>query len=180
MTTEAPETTDEVISRDAHERVKREKAALQDQVDKLSGTVIEMGKKEIVRSHFATKGLGPEDAEWAAKFSLPSIPDDTVADQLGTYLDENFARLYPKDDSTPDVPVDGAEKLPDTGDIPTPDANEPPGFARPSPAGDGQPPGVKIVTVDDDEFKDLLKSGDEAGLKELVTSDRFRYRTTLE
>ena len=178
MTTEAPETTD--VSREAHERVKGENAALLIKVDVLTKTVTDLGVKEIVRAHFTSKGLDGDGAEWAATIALPSIPADTAADQLGNYLDENFARLYPKDDSTPDEPVDGAEKPPDTGDIPTPDANEPPGFARPSPAGDGQPPGVKIVTVDDDEFKELLASGNEAGLKELVTSDRFRYRTTLE
>ena len=73
--------------------------------------------------------------------------------------------------------MDGAEVPPDMGDIPTPDALEPPGFAQPSPAGDGQPPGVKEVTVDDDEFKELLKSGDEQGLQALIKSDRFRWRT---
>ena len=28
----------------------------------------------------------------------------------------------------------------------------------------------------DDEFKELLKSGDEAGLQSLVRSDRFRFK----
>ncbi len=180
MTTEAPETDEAVISKEAHQRVQEQNAALQAKVDELSGTVIEMGKKEIVRGHFATKGLAPKDAEWAAKFALPSIPDDTAADQLSTYLDDNFARLYPTEDTPPDVPVDGEETPPDMGNIPTPDANEPPGFARPSPAGDGQPPGEKLVSVDDDEFKALVKAGDEAGLQTLIRSDRFRWRTTLE
>ncbi len=178
MTIEAPEIDeDATVSQKAHERVKGERDALQDQVDTLAKTVTDLGTKEIVRAHFTAKGLDGDGAEWAATFALPSIPADTAADQLGTYLDDNFARLYPKDDSPADVPVDGAETPPDVGDIPTPDANEPPGFARPSPAGDGQPPGEKIVTVDDEEFKSLLAAGDEAGLQALIRSDRFRFRT---
>ncbi len=180
MTTEAPE-ADEAVSREAHERVKGERAALQQQVDQLTKTVTDLGTKEIVRAHFTSKGLDGDGAEWAATFALPSIPTDTAADQLSTYLDDNFARLYPTEDTPPDVPVDGAEVPPDMGDmIPTPDANEPPGFARPSPAGDGQPPGEKLVSVDDEEFKALVKAGDEAGLQALIRSDRFRFRTTLE
>ena len=178
MTTEAPETTDDV-SREAHERVKGENAALQTKVNELTKTVTDLGVKEIVRAHFTSKGLDGDGAEWAATIALPSIPNETAADQLGSYLDDNFARLYPTENSTPDVPVDGEETPPDMGDIPTPDANEPPGFARPSPAGDGQPPGEKLVTVDDDEFKELLKSGDEAGLQALIRSDRFRFRTDI-
>ena len=175
MTIEAPETPD--VSREAHDRVKGENAALQAKVDELTKTVTDLGTKEIVRAHFTSKGLDGDGAEWAATVALPSIPADTAADQLGTYLDDNFARLYPTEDTPPsDVPVDGEETPPVIGDIPTPDAVEPPGFARPSPAGDGQPPGEKLVTVDDDEFKELLKSGDEAELQKLVRSDRFRFK----
>lgn len=170
---------DEAVSAEAHTRVKDQNAALQTKVDELSKTVTDLGTKEIVRSHFATKGMAPDDAEWATTVAMPSIPETTPADQLSTYLDENFARLYPADTPPPDAPpVDGAETPPDAGDfVPTPDANEPPGFARPSPAGDGQPPGVQEVTVDSDEYKQLLASGDEAGLQSLVRSDRFRFVT---
>ncbi len=179
MTTEAPD-TDETVSPEAHQRVKEQNAALQTQVDKLTGTVTALGTKEIVRGHFAEKGLEPKDAEWAATFAMPSIPQETAADQLGSYLDENFARLYPaKAPPSPDVPpVDGAEVPPDAGAfVPTPDAIEPPGFAKPSPAADGQPPGVQEVTVDSDEYKQLLASGDEVGLNALVRSDRWKWRT---
>ena len=180
MTTDVSDTDEAAVSKEAHERVQRENATLKSKVDELSGTVIEMGKKEIVRSHFATKGLGPEDAEWAAKFSLPSIPDDTAADQLGTYLDDNFARLYPTgspSDAT-DESGDGEGTPPPQGNVPTPDAQEPPGFARPSPAGDGTPPvGDSLVAFGDPEFQELLKSGDEAGLMKLIQSDRYRWHT---
>ena len=178
MATETTE-SDEAVSPEAHKRVQDQNAALQTKVDELTGTVEELGRKEIVRGHFAEKGLGPKDAEWAASVAIPNIPADT--EHLGTYLDENFARLYPADTPPPDAPpVDGAETPPDVGDfVPTPDANEPPGFARPSPAGDGQPPGVQEVTVDSDEYKQLLASGDEAGLQALVRSDRFRYVTQI-
>ena len=179
MTIEAPD-TDETVSPEAHKRVQDQNAALQTQVNELTGTVADLGTKEIVRGHFTSKGMTPDDVEWAATLALPTIPKDQPADQLSTYLDANFARLYPADTPpSPDVPpVDGAETPPDAGDlVPTPDAIEPPGFAKPSPAADGQPPGVTEVTVDSDEYKQLLASGDEVGLNALVRSDRWKWRT---
>ena len=80
MTTEAPETTD--VSREAHDRVKGENAALQSKVDELTKTVTDLGTKEIVRAHFTSKGLDGDGAEWAATIALPSIPADTVAGNL--------------------------------------------------------------------------------------------------
>ena len=180
MTTDMSDTDEAAVSKEAHERVQRENATLKSKVDELSQTVTDLGVKEIVRAHFTKKGLDGDGAEWAATIALPTIPKDTEADKLGTYLDDNFARLYPTS-STPDITDesgDGEGTSPPGVEVPTPDAQEPPGFARPSPAGDGTPPvGSDLVAFGDPEFQELLKSGYEAGLMKLIQSDRYRWHT---
>lgn len=161
------ETLPETVSREAHQRMTDERNELKDKVAELSTTIMDSGYTEKARKHFSEKGL--DDPDWAAEIALPSMKSAEVEfANIGTYLDAKFAQLYP----TPVEP--GAE--PTSDGIPSPDASEPPGFARPSPAAEGTPPGQKKYTTADPEIQALIQANDTAGLKQLVDSGQLVLR----
>ena len=124
QTTELPET----VSREAHQRMTDERNELKTKVEELSNTLTDLSFVDKAREHFTEKGV--DDPKWAADIALPSMKSaDVEVSDIGTYLDDKFAKLYPKDGE----PAPQGEGSTDDG-VPTPDAAEPPGFARPSPA----------------------------------------------
>jgi hypothetical protein len=145
-----------------------ERNELKDKVAELSSTIMDYGYNDKAREHFAEKDV--DDPKWAADIALPSMKADSVeVADIGTYLDAKFAQLYPTTATN-----DGAEPIPDG--IPTPDASEPPGFARPSPAAEGTPPGQKKYTTSDPEIQALIQANDTAGIKQLVDSGQLVLR----
>ncbi|MFC1740191.1 hypothetical protein ACFL0N_01770 [Pseudomonadota bacterium] len=162
--TDLPET----VSREAHQRMTDERNALKQERDDLARTVKDMGYMDHARRHFAEKGV--EDPDWAAEIALPKIHNDlgdvTEMSAIGEYLDNQFARLYPK---TGDAKVE---------DVPTPDAVETPSFARPTPAAEGQPAAKKVYSTSDPEIKALIAANDRATLERMTEAGELVLRTT--
>ncbi len=149
------ETPDQTVSTEAHDRVKGERDAAQTRIAELETAVLTQGRKEIARSHFVDKKV--TDPDWAATIAVPNLPVDIDSkDDIKKFLDEQFANLYP-------VEGEPAPAEPET--VAAPDAVEPPGFARPSPAGDGAPPEQKTYTYDDPEIKALVEAGEKTKLE---------------
>jgi hypothetical protein len=148
-----------------------ERNDLKAQVQDLSTTVTDLAFADKARKHFADKNV--EDPEWAAEIALPSIKSDgTEIGDLGGYLDDKFARLYPGEAGDPSTEP--------TGDgIPTPDAVEPPGFARPSPAAEGLPPGQQKYTISSPEVQQLINANDREGLEKLDKAGQIEWHTNL-
>ena len=159
----------ETVSRAAHQEMTDKRNTLQERVTELETTIKDFGYTEKARKHFAEKGL--DDPAWAAEIALPSMKSAEVeVDNIGTYLDDKFAKLYPTTAAN-----DGVEPtLPDG--IPTPDATEPPGFARPSPAADGVPPGQKKYTSSDPEIRALYEANDMPRIRALIDSGELVLR----
>lgn len=163
-TTDLPET----VSREAHQRMTDERNELKAKVQTLETTVRDLHTYDKVRRHFVEKGV--EDADWAADVAVPSVTAKGVeGDAVASYLDEQFARLYPT----------GSQGTPQTQqveqEVPTPDAVEPPSFARPSPAGDGAPPGQQKYRISDPEIQGLIQSGNKAEIERLDKAGQIEW-----
>lgn len=162
------ENQSDVVSREAHQRMTDDRNTLKAERDQLAATVLDMGYMDKARRHFADKGV--DDPEWAATIALPSMKTaDVEAESIGTYLDETFARLYPE---TPAVPADGVV---DDG-VPTPDATEPPGFARPSPAAPGGPAQKKVYSTSDPEVQAIIEANDTERFRQMVDAGTIQLR----
>lgn len=156
----------ETVSRDAHQRMTDERNDLKAQVADLSTTIKDFGYTEKAREHFAEKGV--DDPRWAAEIALPTLKSASVeVADIGTYLDDKFAKLYPTA-----TPGDGAT----TDGVPTPDAAEPPGFARPSPAAEGAPPGSKTYTTSDPEIQALIQANNQPEIRRMIDSGELVLR----
>jgi len=162
----------ETVSREAHQRMTDERNTLKAQVEELSGTVTDLAFVDRARKHFLEKGVS--DPEWAADIALPTIKSaGTELDSIGTFLDDKFARLYPE----PSKPTAEGETVTDDG-IPSPDAVEPPGFARPSPSAEGTPPGEKKYKITDPEVQALINANDNEGLRKLHDAGQIEWMST--
>jgi len=172
----APEetTTDnlpETVSRSAHQRMTDERNEARAERDTLAVTVTDLGLADKARRHFVEKGV--DDPDWAADIALPSIKSsNTEIGDVNTYLDDKFARLYPTD-----VPATPEGTPPADDGVPTPDAVEPPGFARPSPAAEGAPPGERKFKTTDPEFKALIEADNRAEIERLDKAGLIEWKT---
>lgn len=169
------QTTDdlpETVSREAHQRMTDERNDLKAQVQDLSTTVTDLAFADKARKHFVEKGV--PDPDWAAEIALPSIKSEgTEIGDLNTFLDDKFARLYPS--ATESQPSGEGT---DDG-VPTPDAVEPPGFARPSPAAEGAPPGQQKYTTSSPEVQALIAANDREGLERMDKAGQIEWLTSL-
>jgi hypothetical protein len=151
-----------------------ERNALKAEVGKLSTVVTDMGLTDKARKHFVEKNV--PDPEWAADIALPSIKSSgTEIGDVGTYLDDKFARLYPTGEAP--TPEGVVHAVTDDG-VPTPDAAEPPGFARPSPAGDGAPPGQKRYRIADPEIQALIAANDTSAIERMDKAGEIEWYTS--
>ena len=167
-TTTTDDNLPETVSRDAHQRMTDDRNALKEQVEKLTVTVTDLSYVDKARKHFIEKKV--DDPDWAADIALPSIKAaGTEIGDIGEYLDDKFARLYPSGDKPDDPPADDG--------IPTPDAVEPPGFARPSPAAEGTPTGPKKYKISDPEIQGLIQANDKAALEKLDKAGQIEWLT---
>lgn len=156
----------DTVSREAHQRAIDERNQARAENEALKATVLDMGYEDKARRHFAEKGV--DDPDWAASIALPSMKSAKVeTDAIGTYLDDTFARLYPT--AAPPAGDDDAG-------APTPDAIDPPSFARPSPGSDGKGPEKKVYTTDDPEVKSIIQANDTAKFAQMVANGEISLR----
>ena len=164
------ESLPETVSKEAHQRMTDERNDLKAEVKTLSGTVRDLGLVDKARKHFIEKGVA--DPEWAADIALPTILAEGEVADVGAFLDDKFARLYPEKKEP------GSEQSVADDGIPSPDAVEPPGFARPSPAAEGTPPGQKKYKYTDPEIQKLIQDNDNEGLKKLADAGQIDWVST--
>ena len=156
------------VSQEAFDRVTGQKDALEAKIADLEGVVKDQAYMEKARKHFDDKKV--DDPDWAAEIALPSMKSaGTEVDDIGSYLDTKFSKLYPTDN--------GEEPEPEPN-VAAPDAVEPPGFARPSPASDGTPPDQKVLTINDPEIKALIEGNDLAAIQAMEKEGTFRWAYT--
>ena len=161
----------ETVSRASHQRMTDERNDLKAQVEELSGTVTDLAFVDKARKHFIEKGV--PDPDWAADIALPTIKSaGTELDGISAFLDDKFARLYPKANEP------GTEQPAADDGIPSPDAAQPPGFAKPSPAAEGSPPGEKKYKYSDPEIQALINANDNEGLKKLADAGKIDWLST--
>jgi hypothetical protein len=161
----------ETVSKAAHQRMTDERNEARSERDALGVRVQKMAFETEARKHFSSKKL--DDPEWAAEIALPSVMEAKLElEGVGAFLDDKFARLYPQ----PTEP--GTEEPVIDDGIPSPDAAQPPGFARPSPAAEGTPPGEKKYKIGDPEVRALIEANDNEGFKKLVDAGQIEWKST--
>jgi len=159
----------DMVSREAHQRMTDERNQLKARVSELEATVLDFGLADKARRHFQAKHV--EDPDWAAEIALPTIRQNAgEIEDIGSFLDQKFARLYPSGD----IP---SPSTPPADTTPMPDAVQPPGFARPSPSGEGQPPGQKKYRTTDPEIRALIAANDKAAIERLDREGLIEWRT---
>ena len=170
------ETPDQTVSQEAFDRVNGQREALEAKVTDLEASVKGQAYMEKARQHFVAKQV--KDPDWAAGVAVHSMEAvGTEVENIPTYLDDNFANLYPTDPpATPDPEGDTEGATP----VATPDAVEPPGFARPSPAGGGDPPEQEVYTIESPEVQALIEANDKATLQQWGEEGKFRFVHTKE
>jgi len=161
----------DMVSREAHQRMTDERNQLKARVAELETTVLDFGIADKARRHFQARNV--DDPDWAAEIALPSIRSAGEVEDIGAYLDQKFARLYPSGNQTP------PPSTPPTDTTPMPDAVAPPGFARPSPSGEGQPPGQKKYRTTDPEIRQLIAANDKAAIERLDREGLIEWHTSL-
>lgn len=160
------------VSQESFDRIKGQLDAAQGRVAELEGVVKDQAYMEKARSHFTAKGVS--DPDWAAEIALPSMKSaGTEVDGIGDYLDSKFTNLYPVESANDGQPP--AEPDGDAAPVAAPDAVEPPGFARPSPAGDGTAPEQKVYTIEDPEIQALIEANETAKLQAMEQEGTFRW-----
>ncbi len=159
----------ETVTRVAHQRMTDERNEARAEVDKLGVRVQKMAFESEIRKHFSSKKL--DDPEWAANIALPAVMDANLElEGIGAFLDDQWSRLYPE----PSQPTAEGTPVADDG-IPSPDAVEPPGFARPSPGAEGTPPGEKKYTINSPEVKLTIANNDDEALRRLVDAGQIEW-----
>ena len=160
----------ETVSREAHQRMTDDRNEWKAKAEGLTSTVTDLAFVDKARKHFVEKKV--DDPDWAAEIALPSIRTaGTEIGDIGDFLDDKFARLYPE------VPTEDGTPPADDG-VPTPDAVEPPGSARPSPASEGAPvDGKKKYSFSDPHIQALLEANDKAEIERLDKAGQIAWRT---
>lgn len=159
------------VSREAHQRMTDERNEYKARVEQLEKTVVQQGLADKTLRHFMQKGV--DDPVWAADIATPAVVSAGEIENLGEFLDQRFARLYPSGEAPP-VPT---SENPAQPQVPTPDAIDPPGFTRPAPNSEGAPPGQKKYTTNSPEVRALIQANDRATLAEWDKQGLIEWQT---
>ena len=145
---------DDRVSREAHERVVRERDELKAQVSELGNTVKDFAIRDKARDFFKSKNV--PDPDWAADFSLPQLRDvepDSIPEVLAG---DRFKPLLTQQ-SAPDDPPQGE----------TPPTDPQTGFAGgPNPGAGGTPPSPSKISRQSPEFRDAVRRNDKSQLEQ--------------
>jgi hypothetical protein len=144
---------DESVSREAHDRVKRERDAATAKLADLEGVVKDMGLREKAIDYF--RGQSADDPVRWATVALPHLREVALED-----IPSKLADLFPA------VPKAGGPAVADE-QLPSP----PSGFntRQPNPAASGQQPKGEALKVGSAEVRKMLSEG---GLDEVRRLDK--------
>jgi hypothetical protein len=142
---------DSPVSREAHERVKRERDASAAKLAELEGVVKDMGLREKAIDFFRAQSAD-DPVRWAT-VALPHLRETALED-----IPSKLADLFPA------VPKAGIPAVPE--DTPL---SPPSGFntRQPNPAATGQAPKTEALKVGSAEVRKILAEQGIAGLRKL-------------
>lgn len=145
------------VSREAHERVTRERDQAMSRVKELEAVVQDVGIRDKARSFFKEKGH--TDPDWAAEMSLPHLRDTSLDEIPNVLAGDRFSRFLAVSGSSGEPPAPATDPV----------AVEPAasGFTGgPNPAGGGQPPSPSKISPNSPEFKEAVARNDRALLQD--------------
>ena len=133
----------DMVSREAHERMTKERDELKAKVEELTKVVTDVGYRDKARSYFKTAGV--PDPDWAAEFALPHIRGTELEKLDETLASERFKPLV----SMASMQQAPASEAP-PAEPPEPPAQPPTGFGGPNPgaAGGSPEPARKVQPSD--------------------------------
>lgn len=171
-------TTPDTVSREAHQRVVTERDQFKAQVDTLARQVSEAGTLSAALGAFATlrPDAGVADIIKATKVALPHLTG-LEGEALTEKVKSEFDFLLP----VAATPSQAAPPLDPDADptVPTVDTAPPPGWAQPSPTGDGDSPAhvAQKMTVDHPDVRAVIEREGTAGLQRLDKAGVIEWRT---
>ena len=143
-------TGDDRVSRQAHERVTRERDEALARVGQLEAVVKDVGIRDKAVSFFEEKGV--VNARAAAELALPHLRDVEVDDITSTLASDRFAMLVAGQASSQPPPQEPAVTEPAAS-----------GFAGgPNPSSEGAPPSPQKISPRSPEFKAAIARNDRA------------------
>jgi hypothetical protein len=152
---------DATVSRQAHERVTRERDSAQARVSELEAVVKDLGLREKAIDYFRGKGVD-DPIRWAT-LALPHIREGDPA-QAGDRLDSLFGDL-PGTAAPPAAPEGGVVNPPPTG------------FQTrgPNPAAEGQHPRLEPVKPGSEEWRKVIREEGLDGMRRLDRDGRIAW-----
>lgn len=157
---------EDTVSREAHERIAKERDDLKAQVAELRGVVKDYGLRERAISHLQSKGV--QDAGRWASLALPHLRELEDLEQVASTVDQLFGDGLTAVVQPPPAP-DTDEKEPATPPPPSP-------FGTPNPAaGGGDIPSPQAIKPGSAEWKQVLKEKGMEGLKALDREGRVEW-----
>ena len=161
------------VSREAHERVLRERDELKAKLDEAATALRDLTLVDKARRIFAEKGV--DDPDWAAEIALPHLRTVDKLDKIAEVIDQRFAKLIPTT-QTSDTTSSDQQTAPPPPDV---DATPAPPFARPNPAAEGAPPnGQRQYYPTDPEIERLIQGPDgKQVLERLEKEGVIKWRT---
>lgn len=155
------------VSREAHDRMTRERDELKAQVDELTKVVKDVGYRDKARQYFMSKGV--KDPDWAAEFALPHLRTVELDSLEETLASDRFAPLVQMA-SVQDAPASKPpEEATDPPPVPTPS-----GFSGPNPGAQGGPsPTPQKMKLKDVQgmTREQLQEADAQGLIDWSSDD---------
>lgn len=159
------EDQDGKVSREAHERMTRERDELKAKVDKLNKVVQDVGYRDRARKFFKDKGVA--DPDWAAEFALPHLRTVELDSLDETLASDRFAPLVQMAVSKAPAPDDGeGSPEPDASATPPPSQT---GFSGPNPGATGGAPETQKIAAR--ELNNLPREEAQA----LIDADRVQF-----
>lgn len=157
------------VSREAHERMTRERDELKQKVTQLEAVVVDVGYKEKARSYFKAQGVA--DPDWAAEFALPHLRTVELDKLEETLASDRFKPL---------VSMATAQSTPAAPEAPTPPVNPGPvsSFSGPNPGAVGGPaPEPGKIKAGSKEYHDIVSGPNgKARISELAEAGMVEWR----
>lgn len=163
----------DTISREAFERIKRERDDLKAKAGELGETLTSYIRREKARAALRDKVADPDTVADLLAPHLKDIDPDQVADHvLSDAFAPKLAPFLPKEPTPPSAPSGDGEG----GQTPQP-AIEPNGFgAGPSPGGAGDAPTPSNpgnqIRVGSEEWNRMVQANDKEGIKKAYEEGR--------
>ena len=175
----AEERPDDRVSRERHDAVSAERDQLKSQVSDLTAATRDAATWQRAFDTIAEKSpnASAQEVAWATKTVLPHVKDLDNKEAIDAKLDSDFAPLFSSIGQTENAsaPPQDSDAVTEVAAIAATDTGaNTPGFAAPSPGGDGEtvadkkfarnsPEWNAASQLPDHEYKEWIATNDKAG-----------------